>query len=123
MSQGAQRVAIVTGGERGIGAAIARRLAADGMAVAVLDLKEADSGGTLDAISGAGGRAPRYRNFKSKSLSSINSVAGRRKSSRTMTPRVTPTTMRKMLSWKRTLMLASHEVVVEAGRGGSMTSY
>lgn len=32
------RVAIVTGGARGIGAAVAKRLASDGMAVAVLDL-------------------------------------------------------------------------------------
>jgi 3-oxoacyl-[acyl-carrier protein] reductase len=57
MSPQAQRVAIVTGAARGIGAATACRLAADGMAVAVLDLKEGDCGATVDAITSAGGRA------------------------------------------------------------------
>jgi 3-oxoacyl-[acyl-carrier protein] reductase len=51
------RVAIVTGGARGIGAGTAQRLAADGHAVAVLDLKEADCAATVDAITSAGGRA------------------------------------------------------------------
>ena len=57
MPDEAQRVAIVTGGARGIGAATSRRLAADGLAVAVLDLKESDCSGTVDAITWAGGRA------------------------------------------------------------------
>jgi 3-oxoacyl-[acyl-carrier protein] reductase len=57
MSEQGQRVAIVTGGARGIGAAVSRRLAADGLAVGVIDLKEGDCGATVDAIRSAGGRA------------------------------------------------------------------
>ncbi|NEK87831.1 SDR family oxidoreductase [Blastococcus saxobsidens] len=54
---GSPRVAIVTGAARGIGAATALRLAQDGFAVAVLDLKEDDARGTVEAIEAAGGRA------------------------------------------------------------------
>jgi 3-oxoacyl-[acyl-carrier protein] reductase len=57
MSEASQRVAVVTGGARGIGAGTAKRLAADGLAVAVLDLKEGDCGATVDAVTAAGGRA------------------------------------------------------------------
>ena len=52
-----QRVAVVTGGARGIGAAVARQLAGDGHAVAVVDLAETDTAATVDAVAAAGGRA------------------------------------------------------------------
>jgi 3-oxoacyl-[acyl-carrier protein] reductase len=52
-----QRIAIVTGAARGIGAATAIRLAKDGHAVAVLDMNEASCAETVSAITEAGGRA------------------------------------------------------------------
>ncbi len=52
-----QRVAIVTGAARGIGAATAARLAADGDAVAVFDLDESACEAVAGTIRAAGGRA------------------------------------------------------------------
>ena len=57
MTDATARTAIVTGGARGIGAAIAARLAADGMAVGLLDLDEAGARNTAGLIADGGGRA------------------------------------------------------------------
>jgi NAD(P)-dependent dehydrogenase (short-subunit alcohol dehydrogenase family) len=53
------RIAVVTGGARGLGAAAARRLAAEGAQVGVFDLREADE--TRDQIRSAGGVCEGWR--------------------------------------------------------------
>ncbi|MEW1910422.1 3-oxoacyl-ACP reductase FabG [Kitasatospora sp. NPDC085895] len=51
------RTAVVTGAARGIGAGVAKRLAADGLSVAVIDLDEQACKPVVEEIEAAGGRA------------------------------------------------------------------
>ncbi|WP_121700797.1 SDR family oxidoreductase [Streptomyces sp. BBFR25] len=53
-----ERVAVVTGGSRGIGRAVSQKLAEDGLAVVVNYARDAEAADeTVSAITGAGGRA------------------------------------------------------------------
>ncbi|GAA4736830.1 3-oxoacyl-ACP reductase FabG [Actinomycetospora chibensis] len=51
------RIAVVTGAARGLGTATAARLAADGLAVALIDLDESAAAAAAKTVAGAGGRA------------------------------------------------------------------
>jgi 2-hydroxycyclohexanecarboxyl-CoA dehydrogenase len=68
------RVALVTGGARGIGKAIAEGLAADGLTVVVADLRADEAEGTAAAIRDAGGKAAAIGVDVSDSASVIDGV-------------------------------------------------
>ena len=69
------RRALVTGAGAGIGAAVAKRLAAAGASVAVVDLDEAAAGEVVSEIEGAGGKAVALRADVSSEVSVGASVA------------------------------------------------
>ena len=76
-----EKVAVVTGAARGIGAATAAELAADGFAVAVLDLEEAACTDTVERITAAGGRALGGRRgrvrLRPRCSAAVDRIAGR----------------------------------------------
>jgi NAD(P)-dependent dehydrogenase (short-subunit alcohol dehydrogenase family) len=59
--QAPQRVALITGAAKGIGAAIAGQLASSGMHVLIGDIDEAQAAATADALTAAGGTASPLR--------------------------------------------------------------
>lgn len=72
-----RRVAIVTGGAKGIGAAIAGRLSEDGFGVAVLDLDEEAARATADASEGASAHRADVTSYESVRAAVQDVVAAR----------------------------------------------
>jgi 3-oxoacyl-[acyl-carrier protein] reductase len=76
MSKLSNTVALVTGGSRGIGAAIAKRLAADGASVTITYAKDADAASSVvKAIEAAGGKAIAIQANASDAAAVQNAVA------------------------------------------------
>lgn len=79
----AGQIALITGAARGIGAAAARRLAAEGATVAIADINLAGATETAEAIIAAGGRARAYaidvtrRDSVAKAVAAVTADYGR----------------------------------------------
>ena len=81
----AGKVAVVTGGSRGIGAAIAKRLAADGASVAITYAKDASAASAVvKAIERDGGKAIARRMLPTSKLSRARSKRPSRPSANLM---------------------------------------
>lgn len=137
---GTARVAVVTGAGRGIGAAIARRLASDGFAVMVSDLDAGTAARTAEAITVEGGRAASRETDVSDRNACFALVAAAREQFggidvmvsnagiaevKTLLE-VTPVDLERMLGvnvggvlW---CLQAAAEAMIEQGRGGKIIS-
>lgn len=137
---GTARVAVVTGAGRGIGAAIARRLASDGFAVMVSDLDAGTAARTAEAITVDGGRAASRETDVSDRNACFALVAAAREQFggidvmvsnagiaevKTLLE-VTPVDLERMLGvnvggvlW---CLQAAAEAMIEQGRGGKIIS-
>lgn len=73
----ASGVAVVTGGARGIGAAAARRFAADGRPVAILDVNVAQGEALAAELGAASGRPVRYYDCDVADADVVDAVAAR----------------------------------------------
>jgi meso-butanediol dehydrogenase/(S,S)-butanediol dehydrogenase/diacetyl reductase len=132
------RVAVVTGAGRGIGAAIARRLAGDGLAVVVSDIDPDTARGVAQEITDAGGQAMSTATDVADKDACTSLVAAARERfgsvdvmvsnagiAQVKTLReVTPDDLQRMLSinvggvlW---CLQAAAEAMIEQGRGGKI---
>lgn len=140
MSAAQERVAVVTGAGRGIGEGIARRLAADGLAVMVSDIDGDTAARTADAITADGGRAASHAADVSDRDACFALVAAAREQLggidvmvanagiaqvKTLLE-VTPDDLQRMLAVNLGGVLwclqAAAEAMIEQGRGGKIIS-
>ena len=70
------QVAVVTGGSQGIGEAVAKRYAAEGAKVAILNRNETKARSVVDAIQAAGGDASAFRTDVSRVSDIERAIAG-----------------------------------------------
>ena len=102
------RVAILTGAGRGIGAATAAKLAAEGAAVAVTDMDIGPAEETAEVIRSAGGKAPACAS-QNRHPSVKTSHLGNRAYHPRLGVRPPTASLRSLLVWCRTMKLDAYD--------------